>query len=165
MARLVNVWRDDDPVELASKQMPLIVDENLTVRARARARVFTSAPARTRRRFPSAVDRRGSWGTTATSLYVTERPRSTRDAFNLKHARSGIRWEGEKKRATRSLDHNFWGPVESFVNDRAAIVCCQNVERTRRRRLRDGTRTTRRLFSHLRRAVRVFFLRTILRFP
>ncbi|XP_024883941.1 gametogenetin-binding protein 2-like [Temnothorax curvispinosus] len=31
MARLVNVWRDDDPVELASKQMPLIVDENLTM--------------------------------------------------------------------------------------------------------------------------------------
>jgi len=38
MARLVNVWRDDDPVELASKQMPLIVDENLTVSARARPR-------------------------------------------------------------------------------------------------------------------------------
>lgn len=27
----MNVWRDDDPVELASKQMPLIVDENLTM--------------------------------------------------------------------------------------------------------------------------------------
>ncbi|XP_011863592.1 PREDICTED: gametogenetin-binding protein 2-like isoform X2 [Vollenhovia emeryi] len=31
MARLVNVWRDDSPAELASKQMPLIVDENLTM--------------------------------------------------------------------------------------------------------------------------------------
>ncbi|XP_018349697.1 PREDICTED: gametogenetin-binding protein 2-like isoform X1 [Trachymyrmex septentrionalis] len=31
MARLINVWRDDEPVKLASKQMPLIVDENLTM--------------------------------------------------------------------------------------------------------------------------------------
>ena len=38
MARLINVWRDDEPVKLASKQMPLIVDENLTVSARARPR-------------------------------------------------------------------------------------------------------------------------------
>lgn len=32
MAKLVNVWRDDDPVDLTRRQMPLIVDENLTVR-------------------------------------------------------------------------------------------------------------------------------------
>ncbi|KAL6260622.1 hypothetical protein P5V15_008142 [Pogonomyrmex californicus] len=31
MARLVNIWRDDDPVELASKQMLLMIDENLTM--------------------------------------------------------------------------------------------------------------------------------------
>lgn len=43
MARLVNVWRDDDPVELASKQMPLIVDENLTVSARAHTSARTRA--------------------------------------------------------------------------------------------------------------------------
>ncbi|XP_035741747.1 gametogenetin-binding protein 2-like [Vespa mandarinia] len=31
MAKLVNVWRDDDPVDLTRRQMPLIVDENLTM--------------------------------------------------------------------------------------------------------------------------------------
>lgn len=31
MARLVDVWRDDDPVDLTRRQMPLIVDENLTM--------------------------------------------------------------------------------------------------------------------------------------
>lgn len=31
MAKLVNVWRDDDPVDLTRRQMPLIVEENLTV--------------------------------------------------------------------------------------------------------------------------------------
>ncbi|XP_011156996.1 gametogenetin-binding protein 2-like isoform X2 [Solenopsis invicta] len=31
MARLVNVWRNNVPMELASKQMPLIIDEKLTM--------------------------------------------------------------------------------------------------------------------------------------
>ncbi|KAG7188191.1 hypothetical protein KM043_017684 [Ampulex compressa] len=31
MAKLVNVWRDDDPVCLSKRQLPLIVDENLTM--------------------------------------------------------------------------------------------------------------------------------------
>lgn len=31
MAKLVNVWRDDDPVELTRRQMPLIIDKNLTM--------------------------------------------------------------------------------------------------------------------------------------
>ncbi|KAK1133649.1 hypothetical protein K0M31_011442 [Melipona bicolor] len=31
MAKLVNVWRDDDPVNLTRRQMPFIVDENLTM--------------------------------------------------------------------------------------------------------------------------------------
>lgn len=31
MARLVNVWRDDEPVKLSCKQMPLIIDESLTM--------------------------------------------------------------------------------------------------------------------------------------
>ncbi|CAD1472364.1 unnamed protein product, partial [Heterotrigona itama] len=31
MAKLVNVWRDDDPVDLTRRQMPFIVDENLTM--------------------------------------------------------------------------------------------------------------------------------------
>lgn len=31
MAKLVNVWRDDDPVDLTRRQMPLIVDESLTM--------------------------------------------------------------------------------------------------------------------------------------
>ncbi|GAB1866733.1 Gametogenetin-binding protein 2-like [Camponotus japonicus] len=31
MARLVNVWRDDEPVKLECKQMPLIIDESLTM--------------------------------------------------------------------------------------------------------------------------------------
>lgn len=62
MARLVNVWRDDDPVELASKQMPLVIDENLTVSALARARARTLVrghadfPDRRPARFPEHVD-------------------------------------------------------------------------------------------------------------
>lgn len=31
MAKLVDVLRDDDPVELLSKQMPLNIDDDLTV--------------------------------------------------------------------------------------------------------------------------------------
>ncbi|XP_066589135.1 gametogenetin-binding protein 2-like isoform X2 [Prorops nasuta] len=31
MAKLVNVWRDDDPVDLTQRQLPLIIDENLTM--------------------------------------------------------------------------------------------------------------------------------------
>lgn len=31
MAKLVDVWRDDYPVDMTRRQMPLIVDENLTV--------------------------------------------------------------------------------------------------------------------------------------
>ncbi|KAL6435222.1 hypothetical protein ACFW04_005356 [Cataglyphis niger] len=31
MAKLVNVWRDDEPVKLACKQLPLIIDESLTM--------------------------------------------------------------------------------------------------------------------------------------
>ncbi|XP_029660837.1 gametogenetin-binding protein 2-like isoform X1 [Formica exsecta] len=31
MAKLVNIWRDDEPVKLACKQMPLIIDESLTM--------------------------------------------------------------------------------------------------------------------------------------
>ncbi|XP_043577879.1 gametogenetin-binding protein 2-like isoform X1 [Bombus pyrosoma] len=31
MAKLVDVWRDDDPVDLTRRQMPFIVDENLTM--------------------------------------------------------------------------------------------------------------------------------------
>jgi len=66
MARLVNVWRDDDPVELASKQMPLVVDENLTVSARARPRARDAD-------FPDRRDSRGT--STATSFHATERIR------------------------------------------------------------------------------------------
>lgn len=58
MARLVNVWRDDDPVELASKQMPLIVDENLTVSARARVCVHVRARAYAT---PISLGRRPAW--------------------------------------------------------------------------------------------------------
>ncbi|KAM0727514.1 Gametogenetin-binding protein 2-like [Formica fusca] len=31
MAKLVNIWRDDEPVKLECKQMPLIIDESLTM--------------------------------------------------------------------------------------------------------------------------------------
>ncbi|XP_029161178.1 gametogenetin-binding protein 2-like [Nylanderia fulva] len=31
MARLVNIWRDEEPVKLSAKQMPLIIDESLTM--------------------------------------------------------------------------------------------------------------------------------------
>lgn len=31
MAKLVEVWRGDNPVVLTRRQLPLIIDENLTV--------------------------------------------------------------------------------------------------------------------------------------
>lgn len=107
MAKLINIWRDDEPVKLSCKQMPLIIDESLTVSASSRA-------------VPGFPD---SW--CATTSYVTTTSASSRNDLNLK----------KKKRKTRKKARRLLGGKSTFARlvresessffirlDRSAIV-------------------------------------------